>query len=195
MFAKLDQGRYGFVLKDTIGVVFMGTPHSGSNSADLGDSVCRVINFLLATTTLGTVSSIVRRDLLTALADGSKDLHELDLAARQILDNIMVTSFYETLPQYPFNKPASPPSPTSRVKLRPGTNLLSSRQVVSVQSAILGLPDEDAVPFNANHRDICRFAHGASDCASVCHAIRRMHRQASSRRARPGSSRSGHSSA
>lgn len=82
VFAKLDQKRYGIVLKTTIGVVFMSTPHSGSNLADLGDSVGRIINFIWATTTLGTVSNITRRDLLTALADRSKDLHELDLSVR-----------------------------------------------------------------------------------------------------------------
>ncbi|KXJ84660.1 hypothetical protein Micbo1qcDRAFT_181462 [Microdochium bolleyi] len=103
VFAHMDRKRYGSVLNSTIGVVFMGTPHCGSNLADLGDIVGRVVNFLSATTTLGAVSSVIKRDLLTALAYDSRSLQELDLSVRQVLGKIMVTSFYELLPQPPFN--------------------------------------------------------------------------------------------
>lgn len=111
----MDRKRYGSVLNSTIGVVFMGTPHCGSNLADLGDILGRIINVLSATTTFGAVSSIIKRDLLTALAYDSRSLQELALSVRQILGKVMVTSFYETLPQPPFNTPVSASS-SSRVK-------------------------------------------------------------------------------
>lgn len=107
----MDQKRYGSVLDSTIGIVFLGTPHCGSNVADLGDIVGRVVNILSATATMGSVPSIIKRDLLDALAYDSRSLQELDISVRQILGKIMVTSFYELLPQPPFSTPVSAWSP------------------------------------------------------------------------------------
>lgn len=105
MYAHLDRKRYGDVLDSTIGIVFLGTPHCGSNIADMTAVLGRVINSLSATTTLGLRPNIIKHDLLEALAYDSKSLQELDLSVRHLLGQIMITSFYETLPLPPLKTP------------------------------------------------------------------------------------------
>ncbi|KAH7033044.1 uncharacterized protein B0I36DRAFT_104322 [Microdochium trichocladiopsis] len=171
VFAHMDQKRYGDVLDSTIGVVFLGTPHCGSNLADLGVVLGRFVNILSATGTMGVISNPIKRDLFDALTYDSESLQELDISVRHLLGKIMVISFYETLPLPPLKTP-----------------------VVSRQSAILGLPDEDILPLNLNHRDMCRFACETSECRSVCQAIRRIQTSVESRRARTAVSQSRDSS-
>lgn len=107
MFAHLDQERYGSLLQSTIGVIFLGTPHRGSNLADIATIVGRIINLATAPATIGASSSVIRRDLLSLLCYDSEILQELDFSARNLWDNISVASFYETLPTPPLSIPVS----------------------------------------------------------------------------------------
>lgn len=103
----MDQVRYGDLLDSTIGIVFLGTPHCGSNIADTALVVGRAVNALSATLSIGTMPNVVKQDLLDALAYDSQGLQELDLSVRHILGKISVTTFYETLPLPPLRTPVS----------------------------------------------------------------------------------------
>ncbi|KAK7408618.1 hypothetical protein QQX98_009220 [Neonectria punicea] len=152
VFAHLDHERYGSLLQSTIGVLFLGTPHRGSNLADMATIVGRIINLATAPATIGASSSVIRRDLLSVLSYDSESLQELDFSARNLWDKITVASFYETLPTPPLSIP-----------------------VVTRQSAVLGISGEDIVPLNLNHRNMSRLSPETPECLSVCQAIRRMH--------------------
>lgn len=50
--------------------------------------------------------------------------------------------------------------------------LTNSVQIVQEGSALLGLPNEEPIPINANHRDLCRFGDRRSqDYLVVCRKL------------------------
>lgn len=51
---------------------------------------------------------------------------------------------------------------------------LTSDKVVDRASAILGLPNEDIIPLNESHRDLCRFDSQNASYISVSSAIKRI---------------------
>ncbi|EXK26983.1 hypothetical protein FOMG_16422 [Fusarium oxysporum f. sp. melonis 26406] len=142
---------YGDVLKSVRGVVFLATPHRGSNAANLA-SICGSIVNSFASAGLGPKT--VRTDLLKTLIYDSDTLQDLTMSARNRLGNIHVVSFYETLPL-----PMGP---------------LSSSLVVSPASAMLGIPYEEVIPMPEDHRTICRFPGETESYLKVARALRRI---------------------
>lgn len=102
VFAHEDDTTYGAVLKSVIGIVFLGTPHRGSDLATLGSVVGNIINSLAV-----IQPGVVKRDLLDHLNYDSSALQDLVLSARNRLNNIAIVSFYETEPMPPFSSPVS----------------------------------------------------------------------------------------
>ncbi|XXH02007.1 hypothetical protein Hte_008372 [Hypoxylon texense] len=147
VFAHEDDMNYGAVLSSTIGIAFLGTPHRGSNLATFGSIAANIIN------TFSPViqPSIVKRDLLDHLNFDSDALQDLFLSFRNRLANIAVVSFYETRPIHPL-----------------------SSLVVDRASATIGVFNEDVIPLNENHRDLCRFPSETDSYKSVSQAIRRL---------------------
>ncbi|KAI0188050.1 hypothetical protein EV127DRAFT_435338 [Xylaria flabelliformis] len=162
VFAHLDNREYGSLLRSVIGITFLGTPHRGSEIANLGKTIGTIINICSKTTSAGTQPGIIRTDLLEHLNYDSNVLHELTLAARNRLENMTIVSFHETEPTPPL-----------------------SVLIVDRTSAIMGIVHEDVIPLYANHRDICRFPGETEACKSVCRALRRITYQPQNVKHRP----------
>ena len=99
VFAHEDEATYGALLKSVTGVIFLGTPHRGSNAATLGTVVGGIVNTFVP----GFPTKTVRTDLLDYLKEGSRQLHDLATSARNRLANLTVISFYESEAQYPMS--------------------------------------------------------------------------------------------
>lgn len=101
MTAHEDNNRYGEVLQSIAGVVFLATPHRGSQSANLGHIVGTIVNTFRTTVTAGLGPRLVRTDLLQTLIYDNDTLEDLSMSARSRLGNIAVVSCYENEPTAP----------------------------------------------------------------------------------------------
>ncbi|SPO02536.1 uncharacterized protein DNG_05209 [Cephalotrichum gorgonifer] len=151
VYAHEDDSNYGAFLRSVIGVTFLGTPHRGSDVANLGSIVGSIINISVMTASAGMRPGIIRTDLLDGLNHDSPALQDLILSAKHRLKNIAVVTFYETEPMLP-----------------------RSSLVVDFKSSILGIDNEDVNPLFADHRDICRFSGETQNYKAVSRAIRRI---------------------
>lgn len=89
--------------------------------------------------------------LLSALQGNSDTLARLTSDFRHQLPQYRIVSFYERKPMRPFKK-----------------------EIVEQHSALLDAPDEDQLPVDANHRDMCKFA--ARDDETYEKLLRRIRR-------------------
>jgi hypothetical protein len=124
--------------------VFLGTPHKGSSLAEWSTifaSILRAASFGTSTNKKLAqslyVQSEVLRDISKSFVDRGKSL--------------IILSFYET-DMVDFLK--------IRVRILHSFEVsrLKFQQVVNESSAVLGLPNETAIPLNGNHHTICRFS-------------------------------------
>src|SRR2546421_907517 len=78
---------YGDILRACSGIIFMGTPHRGSDIASWTAVLSRIIN-------IATLSQVLRDDLLRDLSRGSTALQTISrqFAQRGSMD---IVSFYE----------------------------------------------------------------------------------------------------
>ncbi|KAH6689450.1 hypothetical protein F5X68DRAFT_253779 [Plectosphaerella plurivora] len=118
---------YGHILTSTIGIVFMGTPHQGSDLVPWAMMVSYIANAAF-------VGQAVRTDLIAALKTGSPILADISGAFIPHSKPLKIMSFVETQIERPL--PAL---------------------VVPEHSARMNLPNEIVFPVNANHRSICRY--------------------------------------
>ncbi|KAL8364278.1 hypothetical protein RB601_009831 [Gaeumannomyces tritici] len=126
-FAEGHSGdQYKSIVSIIKGVVFLATPHRGSDLAKYLD------RFQQACRRFGRPS----RKYITELAQKSPTSNEIDEAFRRYASKLMIFSFYEALP--------------TRLAL------LSSVLVVTRESATLGLPKKEPSSLNANHLDMCK---------------------------------------
>lgn len=98
VIAHEDNNLYGEVLKSIVGVVFLATPHRGSQSASLGNVIGTIINTFRTTVTAGLGPRSVRTDLLQTLIYDNDALEDLSMSARSRLGDIAVVSCYENEP-------------------------------------------------------------------------------------------------
>ncbi|KAF9891553.1 hypothetical protein FE257_004020 [Aspergillus nanangensis] len=122
--ASSVQDHYGAIMKNTFGIIFMGTPHRGSRVASQARHLARIIN-------ITSLSKTVRSDLLGVLSMSSKVLQNISQLSVPILKDISIVSFYEQKP-------------------------LGPTLIVESVSAILGLPNERAIPMNTDHRKMAK---------------------------------------
>jgi len=113
------------------GVIFLGTPHSGSGVALIG-------------ATLANIAKVTFRrpatQLLQALQLNSSPLLDLTNSFKPIHDQLGLVSFCEQLP------------------MTAGTILpMNIGVVVDQTSATLGVSNERVIPVNSNHTTICKF--------------------------------------
>ncbi|KAI6785914.1 uncharacterized protein J7T54_006253 [Emericellopsis cladophorae] len=151
VLAHEDDRRYGQVLNAVIGVAFLGTPHGGSSIADTASVFATIINTFTATASAGIRYRTARSDLLDHLGSDSKSLQTLVMAARNRLQHVSVVSFFEVNPIAPL-----------------------SSLIVDQKSATLGIPNEESIPLNEDHRTICRYAGATQSYKLVANALRRM---------------------
>ncbi|KAI0454754.1 hypothetical protein F5B21DRAFT_514460 [Xylaria acuta] len=127
ILAHEDNHHYGHILSSTIGVIFMGTPHQGSNIVNWTSFLRNAIQFMSGT-------NLVRTDLIGELSTHSTTLLEISKSFLPRSANLTIMSFIETQSEPPLTV-----------------------LVVPMESARLGLPNEMVFPVNAHHRNICRY--------------------------------------
>ncbi|KAH8647072.1 hypothetical protein BGZ60DRAFT_570501 [Tricladium varicosporioides] len=132
IIAHEADSHYSSILKCCTGIVFLGTPHRGSEHASLGALFAGLTNAL-------TLSSSVRADLLRDLQPKSETLQVISRQFVQRANYLHIVSFYE----------------------RRGIGM-TSNLIVDRDSATLGLPNERIVPIMADHREMCRFSNPES---------------------------------
>ncbi|KAF2476890.1 uncharacterized protein BDR25DRAFT_41992 [Lindgomyces ingoldianus] len=124
--------RYHTISSDTFGVMFMGTPHRGSDLAFWGKLFGTIADVL----TLGSV----RTQLLQDLQPKSLCLGSICSQFVERGQSLRIFTIYE------------------RQKMKGLPNL-----VVDEHSALMNLPNEVAVPIEADHRGMCRFSNQKSE--------------------------------
>ena len=119
------------IRKSIVGIIFMGTPHCGSDLANIGSAFASIASMVVD----------MPRLLLKTLSKNSSALYDISREFATVTSdlNLKLISFYEL-------NPCSPPWWKGK-----------SVVVVDKRSAILGLPGEEIVAAHANHREICRF--------------------------------------
>ena len=115
------------VYKYTSGIVFLGTPHAGSSSADLALTLAKIIRVVLG-------MQRVNQNLLRDLQSNSSQVNEINQRfTRVAAESMLIGSFYET-------------QPTKHVGI-----------VTERSSAILNYKSEVCISLDANHAQLCRF--------------------------------------
>ncbi|KAF4969332.1 hypothetical protein FSARC_3407 [Fusarium sarcochroum] len=127
IMSHIQDETYGTIVKSTTGMAFFGTPHRGSKTASTGRMLSRIVN------AASLSRATIRSDLLKTLEISSQSLDHISRLSSQILSGMSIISFYE-------QKPLS------------STGSL----IVEQFSAILGFPNERAIPINSDHRGISR---------------------------------------
>lgn len=95
VYANEDKTRYGDVLQLTLGVVFLATPHKGSDIADFASVLVTILNTCQAVATVGLRPMVARADLLAYLNSNSDALQDLNRSALYRLEALTIESFYE----------------------------------------------------------------------------------------------------
>ena len=99
MIAHEDDVFGGAISESVIGIVFLGTPHRGSNLANLASVIGNILNV----NSIAMRPAVMKTSDLKLLTNNSGPLLDLALSVRHRLQNIMVVSFYETEPTPPLN--------------------------------------------------------------------------------------------
>ncbi|KAH6879994.1 hypothetical protein B0T10DRAFT_412368 [Thelonectria olida] len=127
ILAHENDHHYRDILASTTGIVFMGTPHQGSD-------IVNWTSFLTNAVQLVSGNQIVRTNLVKDLSTHSSTLLEISKSFLPRSSGLTIMSFVET-------------------QAEPPLQVL----VVPTESSRLGLPNEMVFPVNAHHRSICRY--------------------------------------
>ena len=83
-----DQSLFGELLSAIRGIVFMGTPHRGSNVASLAKVASNAVNYL-------SPGKAIRKPLIKALCTDSRELEGISRAFLSRSGTLKLASFYE----------------------------------------------------------------------------------------------------
>ncbi|KIV92177.1 polyubiquitin [Exophiala mesophila] len=119
---------YGDIVASTAGIIFLGTPHRGSDIVGWTSMLRTMVEIMSGT-------QLVRTDLVKVLDTRSQALINISKQFLPRSTGLSIMSFIELQVERPLN-------------------IL----VVPEESARLGLPNEMVFPVNASHRSICRYA-------------------------------------
>jgi hypothetical protein len=151
----IDSTRYSNLRVSIPAILFLATPHGGSDSAAMFASLGDIVNLSLTGTSLFT--GRVRSDLSKSLKKGSRELQSISRDFRHHTKDIQIYSFIEQ-------------SLTKGLKTRVGLHLLyglsdlHAWQVVDDVSGSMNVDTEVVIPMaNCDHWSICRFEKKDSD--------------------------------
>ncbi|SRR6266511_3045503 len=99
IIAKIEDDLYSGILGATRAILFFGTPHRGSVTADLPQVMANVANLSLAGT-----GRRFRSDLLDDLKADSRILNDISNSFRTLSPRFKIISFYETESTGPLRK-------------------------------------------------------------------------------------------
>ncbi|CEJ81167.1 hypothetical protein VHEMI01311 [[Torrubiella] hemipterigena] len=137
----------------TYGIIFLGTPHQGSDKANLLKYGQRLVAICVPSLVTDTTPK-----LLEALQEGSETLQEITDGFAPIMQRFRIFFFWEQL------------------KTHMG---VTYDYVVSHESAAPILPDTERAGLQSNHQDICKFAsRNSRGYKLIIAALRRYAREA-----------------
>ncbi|OBT63788.1 hypothetical protein VE03_06953 [Pseudogymnoascus sp. 23342-1-I1] len=128
-----ENSRYTNILQSTKAIVFFGTPHAGSEHADLLSVVAKIISGFGSMSMIDRVCGKIRKSLIRDLGSRSGKLEEISISFTERIQNLDIISFYEEYAISPLTTP-----------------------VVQRSSARIGVPNEDLIPLSGDHKDMCR---------------------------------------
>jgi hypothetical protein len=105
--ASLDRDEYANIRESTRGILFLSTPHRGSDSVTWPKLLSNVANVALTYTVTSGFTGKFRTDLLSSLEKESQDLVNLTIEFRNQHRGIKIISFVENNATPPFKKPVS----------------------------------------------------------------------------------------
>jgi hypothetical protein len=88
---------YTPIYKQTVAILFLGTPHRGAGKADQADLAATIIG-VLNTAEFMTGRAVIRRDLIKTLKSHSRDLERLSEAFSHRAKDFEIVTFYEGRP-------------------------------------------------------------------------------------------------
>ena len=141
--ARLEP-RYEAIMKNTIGIIFFGTPHRGADIADYGSILANIAS---------SVTNRPTSQLLTNLRANSDALSQLTSNFKHQMPRLKIVSFYETKPIKHLSSLVS----VHRDMIDYFDSVLIPLQVVAKSSALLEVAMEDQIPCDRNHNDLCKF--------------------------------------
>ncbi|KAF2188394.1 hypothetical protein K469DRAFT_661153 [Zopfia rhizophila CBS 207.26] len=144
IIAHEQQSYYGPIGESTLGIIFMGTPHRGSELVPWAMLFSNVVN-------LATLGNGVHKNLLRQLDRKSNTLTDISRQFMHRASSLKIMSFIEQHAERPLNT-----------------------LVVPEYSAILGLPNEMIIPLNASHRSMCRYRAKSQDYNLVEAAVKEL---------------------
>lgn len=97
LYAHEDTDGYGQVLQSTLGIVFLATPHRGSDTANLANIFVTIAKTCQTTTTVGLRPMAARTDILEYLSRDSTALQSLITSDRHRLKLLSIVTFYESV--------------------------------------------------------------------------------------------------
>jgi hypothetical protein len=150
--AILTSSLYDDIQKSCYGIVFLSTPHRGSEVTTFPNLLGGIAN--LATPGLSRLIGRSRTELIQNLKKDASELEKLSLDFSERLFRIKVASFIEQL---------KTPSANTRVSLtynhRQKWNADNLFEVVDNTTGIIGSPGERRVSMQGcNHHTVCRFS-------------------------------------
>lgn len=129
--ARLDANDYLFIQDSVKGILFLSTPHRGSDSVRWPLLLANVVK---ASLSLGSGLS-VRNDLLESLKRNSEELQGISINFRNQVKEVKIISCYEQSTTYPFGS-----------------------RIVDQNTGVLGFPNETLIPMSGcDHHTVCRF--------------------------------------
>jgi len=159
--ARLDEREYPGIRDSTKAIIFLSTPHRGSNAAVWPLFLSNIVN---TCTYVGRgVGGRVNGELIKAVKSGSDGLSALSRNFRNQTDGVRIVSCYEQnattplfdLVRYPEGESGPSPPPS-----RPwfAAAKMSDIKVVDEHTGVLGFPGEKIIPMmGCDHRTVCRF--------------------------------------
>ena len=110
--AVIDKVDYGPIRDATKGILFLSTPHRGSDVTPWPKLMSNVGNVIVTYTKSSGFFGKFRSDLVELLEKGSKELNTVGIEFRNQHKGITLVSFYETDSTPPFTDPVSMPVPS-----------------------------------------------------------------------------------
>ena len=127
LIEALQHQQFNDVHKNTSGIVFLGTPHRGSSSADLTLALAKIVRGVSG-------APSVNQNLLREMQRNSSQVDEINQKfAHVVVGSLSIASFYET-------------------KASKYVGIIAERS-----SAILNFPSEICISLDANHAQLSKF--------------------------------------
>lgn len=164
------ESRYKSIHELTVGIIFMGTPHQGTDIPEFANILTNVAQKLLHKPN--------PKATIDALKANCTFLQQLSKDFRNQMSNYTIVSCYE---QKPMKR--SPRLVSFSVVENYEVNTQHSDEsfvikIVEKYSALLGVMNEEQIPVNADHQEMCKFSSPADETYEQIHLrIGRMMRE------------------